>query len=48
VLDARPGGEDERLTLHWGAFTGSDLDLQLRRRGVQTVVIALVRFRRAN
>lgn len=25
---------------HWGAFTGTDLDLQLRRRGVRTVVIA--------
>jgi len=25
---------------HWGAFTGTDLDLQLRRRGVKTVVIA--------
>ena len=24
---------------HWGAFTGTDLDLQLRRRGVKTVVI---------
>jgi nicotinamidase-related amidase len=24
---------------HWGAFTGTDLDLQLRRRGVRTVVI---------
>lgn len=25
---------------HWGAFTGTDLDLQLRRRGVKTVVVA--------
>ena len=25
---------------HWGAFTGTDLDLQLRRRGVKTVVLA--------
>lgn len=24
---------------HWGAFTGTDLDLQLRRRGCTTVVI---------
>ncbi|SEM79582.1 Nicotinamidase-related amidase [Sphingomonas gellani] len=27
------------LKRHWGAFTGTDLDLQLRRRGVRTVVI---------
>ena len=27
------------LKHHWGAFTGTDLDLQLRRRGVRTVVI---------
>lgn len=25
---------------HWGAFIGTDLDLQLRRRGVKTVVVA--------
>ncbi|MGF6230110.1 nicotinamidase-related amidase [Inquilinus ginsengisoli] len=25
---------------HWGAFTGTDLDLQLRRRGVTTIVLA--------
>lgn len=24
---------------HWGAFTGTDLDLQLRRRGVKTIVL---------
>jgi nicotinamidase-related amidase len=28
------------LKHHWGAFTGTDLDLTLRRRGVKTVVIA--------
>ncbi|TPG14520.1 hydrolase [Sphingomonas oligophenolica] len=28
------------LKHHWGAFTGTDLDLQLRRRGVSTIVIA--------
>ena len=28
------------LKHHWGAFTGTDLDLQLRRRGVTTVVVA--------
>lgn len=27
------------LKHHWGAFIGTDLDLQLRRRGVKTVVI---------
>ena len=25
---------------HWGAFTGTDLDLQLRRRGIDTLVLA--------
>ena len=35
---ARPG--DLRVTKHqWGAFHGTDLDLQLRRRGVRTIVI---------
>ena len=28
------------LKHHWGAFTGTDLDLQLRRRGVRTIVLA--------
>lgn len=28
------------LKHNWGAFTGTDLDLQLRRRGVKTVVVA--------
>jgi nicotinamidase-related amidase len=36
-------GNDERdirITKHqWGAFYGTELDLQLRRRGVQTIVI---------
>ncbi len=27
------------LKHHWGAFTGTDLDLQLRRRGVKTIVL---------
>ncbi len=27
------------LKHHWGAFTGTDLDLQLRRRGIRTVVL---------
>jgi nicotinamidase-related amidase len=25
---------------HWGAFHGTELDLQLRRRGIQTIVLA--------
>lgn len=37
-------GNDERdirITKHqWGAFYGTELDLQLRRRGIQTIVIA--------
>lgn len=32
-------GDTVVLKRHWGAFTGTDLDLQLRRRGVKTVVI---------
>lgn len=28
------------LKHHWGAFTGTDLDLHLRRRGVRTLVLA--------
>jgi len=36
---AEPG--DIRVTKHhWGAFTGTDLDLQLRRRGMRTIVLA--------
>ena len=36
---AAPG--DVIITKHqWGAFTGTELDLQLRRRGLDTVVIA--------
>ncbi|MGR6330623.1 hydrolase [Sphingomonas sp. XXL09] len=42
--DLLPGirelGDVVVLKHHWGAFTGTDLDLQLRRRGVKTVVIA--------
>ena len=33
-------GDTIVLKRHWGAFTGTDLDLQLRRRGVKTLVIA--------
>jgi nicotinamidase-related amidase len=32
--------EDLRVTKHqWGAFYGTDLDLQLRRRGIQTMLL---------
>lgn len=36
----REDGDIVVLKRHWGAFTGTDLDLQLRRRGVKTLVIA--------
>ncbi|MCY0881309.1 MAG: hydrolase, partial [Firmicutes bacterium] len=37
-LDASP--TDHRITKHqWGAFYGTDLDLQLRRRGIDTIVL---------
>ncbi|GAB0107035.1 hydrolase [Nocardia sp. JMUB6875] len=37
-LDAQPG--DIRITKRqWGAFYGTELDLQLRRRGVTTIVL---------
>lgn len=38
-LDAQP--TDYRVTKHqWGAFYGTDLDLQLRRRGIDTLILA--------
>jgi nicotinamidase-related amidase len=40
VPGLRQPGDIVVLKHHWGAFTGTDLDLQLRRRGVRTVVIA--------
>ncbi|MEU1204713.1 hydrolase [Nocardia sp. NPDC005825] len=37
-LDPHPS--DIRITKHqWGAFHGTDLDLQLRRRGITTIVL---------
>lgn len=36
----REDGDVVILKRHWGAFTGTSLDLQLRRCGVKTVVIA--------
>lgn len=42
VLDPRldVGNTDYRLTKRqWGAFFGTDLDLQLRRRGIDTIVL---------
>ncbi|WP_406175103.1 isochorismatase family protein [Streptomyces sp. NBC_00996] len=36
-----PLGDDIVITKrHWGAFTGTELDLQLRRRGVTQIVLA--------
>lgn len=40
VPDLRQEGDIVVLKHHWGAFIGTDLDLQLRRRGIRTVVIA--------
>lgn len=36
----RQDGDIVVLKHHWGAFIGTDLDLQLRRRGVKTIVLA--------
>jgi len=38
-LPARPG-DIHILKNQWGAFTGTALDLQLRRRGIRTIVLA--------
>ncbi|WP_394429169.1 isochorismatase family protein [Streptomyces sp. SGAir0957] len=38
--DLGPLGDDIVITKrHWGAFTGTELDLQLRRRGVTQIVL---------
>jgi nicotinamidase-related amidase len=40
IIDGLAGPADIRITKRqWGAFYGTELDLQLRRRGVNTVVI---------
>jgi nicotinamidase-related amidase len=40
LADGLAQPSDLRVTKRqWGAFTGTDLDLQLRRRGVRTIVI---------
>ena len=39
VEGLREEGDITVLKRHWGAFTGTDLDLQLRRRGVKTIVL---------
>lgn len=40
VPEIGPQPGDLRITKHqWGAFYGTELDLQLRRRGVQTIVL---------
>lgn len=36
----RQAGDIIALKHDWGAFTGTDLDLQLRRRAVTTIVLA--------
>ncbi|HJW95462.1 MAG TPA: hydrolase [Thermoanaerobaculia bacterium] len=39
ILNPQPG--DVRITKRqWGAFYGTELDLQLRRRGIRTIVLA--------
>jgi nicotinamidase-related amidase len=41
LADGLAEAVDIRITKHqWGAFYGTELDLQLRRRGVSTVVVA--------
>jgi len=40
LVDGLAQPSDLRVTKRqWGAFTGTDLDLQLRRRGVRTIVL---------
>jgi nicotinamidase-related amidase len=40
LVDGLAGPSDIRVTKHqWGAFYGTDLDVQLRRRGIKTVVL---------
>lgn len=40
VPELRVGGDDHVINKHqWGAFFGTDLDLQLRRRGINTIVL---------
>ena len=39
VSGLREEGDVVVLKRHWGAFTGTDLDLQLRRRGIDTIVL---------
>jgi nicotinamidase-related amidase len=40
LVDGLAQPSDLRVTKHqWGAFTGTDLDVQLRRRGIRTIVL---------
>ena len=39
VDGVKQDGDIVVLKHHWGAFTGTDLDLQLRRRGVKTIML---------
>ncbi len=39
IVEGLAAPTDIRVTKHqWGAFYGTDLDVQLRRRGIQTIV----------
>lgn len=41
LVDGLASAADIRVTKHqWGAFYGTDLDVQLRRRGIKTIVLA--------
>ncbi|WP_019833086.1 hydrolase [Sphingomonas sp. PR090111-T3T-6A] len=39
VDGVRHDGDLVVMKRHWGAFTGTELDLQLRRRGIRTIVL---------
>lgn len=40
IVDGLATPSDIRVTKHnWGAFYGTDLDIQLRRRGIKTIVL---------
>ncbi|NVN04757.1 hydrolase [Asaia spathodeae] len=40
ALGLQQEGDLVVLKHQWGAFTGTDLDLQLRRRGIKTIILA--------
>lgn len=40
VKEMKPENKDIAVTKHqWGAFYGTDLDMQLRRRGIKTIIL---------